>query len=38
MEQFLAIVAGIETVSLRLAVLILLLVALWKFIRHELER
>jgi len=37
-EQFLAVVATIEAVSVRLAVLVLLLVALWKFIRHELGR
>ena len=38
MEHFLAGVAIIEAVSLRLAVLVLLLVGLWKFIRHELGR
>jgi hypothetical protein len=37
-KHFLAVVAVIETVSLRLAALILLLVALWKFIRHEIGR
>jgi hypothetical protein len=37
-EHFLAAVAVIEAVSLRLAVLVLLLVALWKFIRHQVGR